>query len=154
MLSRHNDRFDFYERRVGYVTRLLRKAIDSGEKGLLQSDLTSARIYASNMTHAYETALKWSLGVSLSRGHCDTIDQRSHEIELLRPRLQRRIVNLRRRRMFEIIQHSPKRRRDLRPAVSLFMDHCAKARNAAKKMRKMNAELMLRTHQPEPDASA
>lgn len=146
MLSRHNARFDFYQRRVGYVTRLLRNAIDSGEKGLLQSDLASARIYASNMTHDYETALKWSLGVSLSRGHCDAIDQRSHEIELLKPRLQRRIVNLRRRRTLEIIQHSPKRRRDLRPSVNLFIEHCAKVRNTAAKMRKMNAELMLRTY--------
>jgi hypothetical protein len=132
-----------YENRVDFVRRLLRRAVFSGEKGLLQSDLTSACMYASNMTRAYETALKWSLGVSLTRSHCDCIDQRSHEIELLKPRLERKIVNLRRRRASQTIRCAVKRRNDVRPAVQLFAEHCAKVRNTAQKMRKMNADLLL-----------
>lgn len=136
----HEDRF--YEKRVGYVTTLLRRAVNAGEKGLLQSDLARARMYASNMNRSYETALKWSLDVSLTRNHCDCIDQRSHEIELLKPRLETKITNLRHRRARGTSRHCP-RHRDIHSTVQFFTAQCAKVRNTAKKMRKMNADLIL-----------
>jgi len=140
MMFPYEDRF--YERRIGYVTALLRRALNSGEKGLLQSNATNARIYALNMNRSYEAALKWSLDASLTRNHCDCIDQRSHEIELLKARLERKIVNLRRRNTSRIIRYLPKRRTDVRSTVELFIAHCANVRKTAKKMRKMNADLM------------
>lgn len=129
------------EQRIAYVTKLLRRAIDSGEKGVRESDLSSARMYASITVRAYESAIKGSLGISLTRRHCATIDQSSYQIELLLPRLEQRIVELREQRTSELARYAP-RSADFGPTVRLFLDHCARVRNTALKMRKRNAELI------------
>ncbi len=123
----------------------MRTAVHFGEKGMLEGDVASVRRCTSTMTRAYETALKRSLGISLTKWHCEIIDEKSHEIELLRPRLEKRIVELSHRNGSAAGRCALKANHDLTREVPLFLDHCMEFRENAEIMRKMNAELMRRS---------
>lgn len=79
----HAPRNREYKKRVNHVTRLLRSAIDSGRKGLAEGDIGDVRKCASSTIRAYDSALLCSLDVSLTKWHCESIDEKSHTIELL-----------------------------------------------------------------------
>lgn len=112
---------------------------------MLEGDLVAVQVYTLNMFRAYEAALEWSLSVSLTKAHCDGIDAKSQEIEVLRPQLEQKIVDLRNLHTLEPCRCSPKRLGDLRPAVELFVEHCATIRSTAQRMWRLNARIM---HQP------
>lgn len=136
----------FYDVRIGCIARLLRRAIQAGEQGLLESDVGHVRNCTSNMIRAYDSALQSSLHLSLTKDHCASIDEKSHKIELLRPRLEKKIAC-----MNGVEQPAAKHRRPRSAGarcqpVQLFIEHCAELTNRAQRMRKMNAELMWRSN--------
>lgn len=106
-----------------------------------ERDLNHVRKCTSTMIRDYENALQCSLDISLTKWHCASIDEKSHRIEVLRPRLEKRIAELRREK-FRAVRSGAGTNYDFKHQVPAFLDHCRKAGTHAVIMRKANAELM------------
>ncbi len=142
MTAPHQSRSPDYGIRVAHVTRLLRAALQSGEKGMREGDPCDVRKCSSSMMRAYESALKYSLNISLTKQHCASIDEKSHRIEVLRPKLEKRIADLDRS-----VRHTAARGANKREPgfVELFVKNCRVFQEQAMTMREMNAALMRRS---------
>jgi hypothetical protein len=145
MVPRHHGRSPCYANRVEYVRRLLRTAIHSGEKGMLEGDVANVRKCTSSMTRAYENALKRSLDICLTKRHCGSIDEKSHEIELLRPRLEKRIAELKRCEISATTGSESNADYDFGHLVPVFIDRSIRFIENAKTMREINSEVMGRS---------
>lgn len=110
-----------------------------------ESEIRGVRKCAWSMVRDYENALQYSLDISLTKHHCASIDEKSHRIEVLRPRLEKRIADLRRQK-FRAVRHATQADHDFGHRVPVFLDHCRRASSTAAIMRKVNAELMRRSH--------
>lgn len=141
----HDEHCRSYKKRVGHVTRLLRSAIDSGKKGLAESDIYGVRKRAATTIRAYDSALLCSLDVSLTKWHCDSIDEKSHRIEMLLYELQAKILQLQQTQSnptHASTTASSPQNGDLSQSVPLFLAHCARVQIVAEAMRCHNAQLM------------
>jgi hypothetical protein len=68
--------------------------VAAGEQGLLQRQSEIVQKSLTDLEKAYEAALACSLKMSLTTDDCTTLDQQSHEIEMLRSKLRKLISDL------------------------------------------------------------
>jgi hypothetical protein len=124
--------------RISEISRLMNFAVRSGEQGLRKRHSAGAQELAASMTQAYERALSLSLTLSLTARDCNSFDEKSHQIELIRTRLECRIEELAEREAYSRSVYIPEK-------VNQFFDHCTRITATAWAMLQANAPL---THRP------
>ena len=132
-----NERYDGH---ISVVMKLLNLAVNLGEQGLLANSADGLRISILEMLRSYEAALKRSWKLSLTTNHCASIDEKSHRIESLRSALEKRVLQMNRRKGL-----IPTRRHDL-PSfrlkrVEIFLRRCNHMNQSARAMKELNADL-------------
>lgn len=131
---------------ISKVMRLMEDAIGDGERGLQQHRSANIRRCAAAMSRGYETALSLSLKLSLTSKQCQTFDNKSHQVESMRVRLERLGDDFARREFALHRVYSEKRGRPSAfRATVRFLDHCFQFADTAKAMKQMNADIMRRS---------
>jgi hypothetical protein len=123
--------------RISEISQLMNFAVKNGEQGLRQGHSASVQEFAASMAQAYEKALSLSLTFSLTTSECNSFDEKSHQIELIRTRLECRMEDLTEREAYSRSVYVPRR-------VNQFFDHCTRITATAWVMLQANASLMHR----------
>lgn len=127
---------------MSQIMRLMAIALDDGTRGLsvIRSDI-AIKVLA-EVNASYETALSRSLPLSLSKSQCKTFDEKSHQVELLRVRLENLIkeLDLRAAPVRANIQTAYHRRTPV--IVDRFLKQCLQMNHVAREMKRINRTLM------------
>ena len=93
------------------------------------------------MIRAYEDAVTFSLRVSLTKQHCASFDEKSHEVEILRSQLEKRALELPGVFLVYTDHDRTLAGRSTPRSIQLFSERCAEFRRAAHIMRDLNAKI-------------